>query len=39
MRGGSFDMSAPRLRCAFRLGNLPAYSNWDVGFRVAMDAE
>jgi formylglycine-generating enzyme required for sulfatase activity len=39
LRGGSFDMSAPRLRCAFRIGSLPAYSNWDLGFRVAMDAE
>jgi formylglycine-generating enzyme required for sulfatase activity len=38
VRGGSFDMSEPRLRGAFRIGNRPAYSNWDLGFRVLVAA-
>jgi formylglycine-generating enzyme required for sulfatase activity len=38
-RGGSFDMSGYRLRTAYRTGNLPAYSNWDVGFRVVLPAD
>jgi formylglycine-generating enzyme required for sulfatase activity len=36
LRGGSFDMSESRLRNAFRIGNMPAYSNWDLGFRVVV---
>ncbi len=39
IRGGSFDMSESRLRAAFRIGNLPAYSNWDLGFRVVLPAD
>jgi serine/threonine-protein kinase len=39
VRGGSFDMSEARLRTAFRIGNLPAYSNWDIGFRVVVPAD
>ncbi len=39
VRGGSFDMSESRLRTAYRIGNLPAYSNWDVGFRVVLPAD
>jgi formylglycine-generating enzyme required for sulfatase activity len=33
-RGGSFDWGQARVRCAYRIGSLPAYSNWDLGFRV-----
>ncbi len=39
LRGGSFDMSESRLRTAFRIGNRPAYSNWDLGFRVLLPAD
>jgi formylglycine-generating enzyme required for sulfatase activity len=39
IRGGSFDMSESRLRTTFRIGNLPAYSNWDLGFRVVLPAD
>ncbi len=39
LRGGSFDMSEQRLRCAFRIGNRPVYSNWDLGFRVMLPAD
>jgi formylglycine-generating enzyme required for sulfatase activity len=39
IRSGSFDMSEPRLRTAFRAGALPAYSNWDLGFRVVLPAD
>ncbi len=39
LRGGSFDMSEQRLRTTFRIGNLPAYSNWDLGFRVMLPAD
>lgn len=38
LRGGSFDMSASRLRTAFRVGSRPEYSNWDLGFRVVLPA-
>jgi formylglycine-generating enzyme required for sulfatase activity len=38
LRGGSFDMSEYRLRTTYRIGNLPAYSNWDLGFRVMLPA-
>jgi formylglycine-generating enzyme required for sulfatase activity len=38
VRGGSFDMSESRLRTTFRIGNRPAYSNWDLGFRVVLPA-
>jgi formylglycine-generating enzyme required for sulfatase activity len=39
LRGGSFDMSESRLRNAFRIGNKPAYSNWDLGLRVVVPAD
>jgi formylglycine-generating enzyme required for sulfatase activity len=38
VRGGSFDMSEQRLRATYRIGNLPEYSNWDLGFRVVVAA-
>jgi formylglycine-generating enzyme required for sulfatase activity len=39
VRGGSFDMSESRLRTTFRIGNRPAYSNWDLGFRLVLPAD
>ena len=36
VRGGAWDYSRERTRCAFRFGSRPSFSNLNIGFRVVL---